>query len=435
MAERPPKTDTPYRLDPGFEKAVVFMCATRPRFWGRIGYALEPECLGAPEAKLIVETIRPMAKESGSGPDRALLVLQRLRRRMDDGRVTQEQIVAAGDYLDAAEDAGVPREDDVVNELAPVLKRRLKTEAVRVAMEDYAKDSNFQRTTKILAEANRLGDADTSVGIKLGVGSFDAIESVKHMERLPLGIVELDWGLDGGLRRGGLGIVMAASGGGKSMTLSHIGARSVAHRLFAAYATLEVSIPDVLARIKANLCDVPINAILDNPETVRAQLAAMQLGPFYVQEFTPQVTTFETIEAWVEELEQVEGRSVDVLITDYGDKLAAPKSAGKDAENGYSSGRIVFERMRVWAHDRKKFHWTAVQATRGKDKRKRLDLDDTADSMHKIRVADLVVTINPEDDDLIKWFVAKHRHGKSKFDVGPLPSDLSVGRVAPVSNT
>lgn len=423
----------PYRLDPGFERAVVTMAATRPKFWGRIGNELDPDCLDAEPAKLAVRAIKQIAKESGRGPDRVVIVLQRLRTWMEDGKVALEQIDAVTDMFDDAAEAGLPTDDAATAELVPLLRKRIRGEAVRAAMDEFARDGDFKKPSDLIAKANRLGDTNTSVGIKLGsAGGFEAIEAVKRMERLRTGIPEMDLELNGGPRRGTLSMFMGGPGDGKSMGLSHLGGFSLRHGLFVAHATLELDMATVLARYKANLTDLPIDAILDEPAIVAPHLAALQLGPLIVQEFTPQATTMEDIEDWIAACEEQEGRKIDLLITDYGDKLSAPKAAGKEGEHGYSMGRVVFERMRIYAHDRGIWHWTASQATRAKDKRKRLDVNDTADSMHKPRVADLVITLNAKDDpagQTMELFVAKNRHGKAKVTVGPLPTAFEVGRL------
>ena len=92
----------------------------------------------------------------------------------------------------------------------------------------------------------------------------------------------------------------------------------------------------------------------------------------------------------------------------------------------------MFETLRIFANDTKKFCWTASQATRKKDRHKRLDLNDTADSMHKVRVADLGVTLNYKEDSdppMMTLFCAKHRTGKSRFEVGPLPVGYEFGQL------
>jgi hypothetical protein len=122
-------------------------------------------------------------------------------------------------------------------------------------------------------------------------------------------------------------------------------------------------------------------------------------------------------------------------VRDYADKLTAKKQ--EKGAGDYKIGQVVYEGLRLFAVDKKHFSWTASQSRgRGGDggkKKKRLDLEDTADSIHKIRVADLVVTLNKDDETQeMNVFVAKHRTGRSRVSVGPLPLNFELGRVAPV---
>jgi hypothetical protein len=86
--------------------------------------------------------------------------------------------------------------------------------------------------------------------------------------------------------------------------------------------------------------------------------------------------------------------------------------------------------LRIHADTRKTWTWTASQMVRrGKGDKKRVaDIDDGADSQGKVRVADLVITLNPrEDATLMEWFVPKFRLGRSMTRVGPLPVDFAHG--------
>lgn len=436
MADKPPKATDPYWLDEGFERGVITLACSHRRFFGRLAHALDPDCLASESAKLALRAAKAIGKEMGQGPESTMVVLQRLRRWMDEGKVALEKIRAVAEMFEKAFEVGLPSEDAAVNELRPILAKRIKSEAVRAALDDYGKDGDFARATTLIDKANHLGDTNTSVGVVLGAGSYEEIDKLKHLERLSTGVLELDTALQGGLRRGSLGLLLGGSNDGKSMGLSHIGAWALRWGLFVVYATLELPPSDVLARIKANITGIPINAILEDPERARPIMNATALGPCIVQEFTPQATTMEDIEAWVEACEEQVGRPVDVLVTDYGDKLAAPKSAGREGEHGYSAGRVVFERMRIYANEGHKggkiWHWSAAQATRQKDKRKKLDLNDVADSMHKVRVADLVVTLNLDEEGQMTFMVAKNRFGPARVKIGPLPPDFEIGRIAPI---
>lgn len=428
-----PQKEEPYGFAIGFERAVVVLACLNSRFFGRVGMNIDPELLKRDEAKLAMKACRAIYKELGHGPDSGLIVLQRLKRWMDDGKVTFEQIQKVSQLFDDAEDAGLPNPDTVIGELAPVLQLRMRDKAVKTAIHNFAQQGDLSKVVAMEAEASRIGQADTSVGTVLGAESWIEVSSLKDLERLRTGIPELDSHLDGGLQRGGLGVLLADSGGGKSIGLNHISGVSVLDGLFVAYATLELPRPTVLARTKASMTNIPINALASGDVAAAKKILdglSHKLGHFVVQDFTPYATTVEDLFEWVDRCQDFAGHEVDVLVVDYGDKLGAKKT--KTDESGYTQGRVVFEGLRIWAHDNKKFCWTASQATRRKDQKKRLDLNDCADSMHKIRVADLVVTLNVKDEgDLqtIELFIAKHRTGPSKISVGPFPTAFEVGQL------
>lgn len=437
----PVKRNNPYNLDPRVERHVVTLCCSRMTFYGRIGTNLDPELLRDESAQHALRAAHSIAHDLGHGPKNPLLVLQRLRRLMDDGRITLEAIRKVADMFDTCEDEGLLDEESLASELTPMLQQRLRDDAVQAAIESFGRKGDLSRAMALEEKAMRVGQVDTSVGTILGPESFNEIVALKDLERLSTNILELDSVLDGGLQAGGLGVCVGGSGDGKSMFLTHQAGGSVVAGLHVAYATLELPRPMVMARIKANMTGVPINTLLSG-DVVKAQrrLDSMgdRLGRLVVQEFTPYVSTVEDIIEWVDRVEQQSGRKIDLLAVDYGDKIGVKAKKGDQQSSEYTSGRVVFEGLRVYAHAQKKFCWTASQASRQKDRKRKLDLNDVADSMHKIRVADLVITFNLEDmndgeSPMLTIRVAKHRTGRSRVEVGPLVTMYELGRVCPVT--
>ncbi len=429
------KSSKPYNLDPLFEKHVVALACSNPRFYGRVGTVLDPELLKLDASKAAIRAAHAIYQDVGHGPSASVIVIQRLRGWMADGKLTLEVIKDVAELFDASEDEGTPDVESVIAELAPILQQRMRDEAVLVAIESHGKKGDLSRVTALETKAARIGVSDTSVGTVLGAESWAEMASMREMERLPTGIVELDGALDGGLVRGGLGVFVGASGDGKSMALSHVAGVNLVNGLFIGYATLELPRAEVLARVKANITSIPINALkAGDTKDARARLAALagRLGKFVVMDFTPYATTIEDIKEWVDQCEAFYGRKMDVLIVDYGDKVGVKAKKGEQASSEYTSGRVVYEGLRIYADERKMFCWTASQANRQKDKKKVLDLNDVADSLHKIRVADLVVTINLQgegEDMQVVLNIAKHRTGRSRIKIGPLPSAYEIGQV------
>ena len=106
----------------------------------------------------------------------------------------------------------------------------------------------------------------------------------------------------------------------------------------------------------------------------------------------------------------------------------------RSGDNEYLAMRYVYEGLRRdIAVARGMWVWTASQASRpSKDSNKRLDLHHVADSMHKVRVADQIITLNPKDDgQQMEFFIAKNRMGKARFSVGPIVTDFEKARIVP----
>lgn len=431
-------TDDPYGFDPRYERQMVTLACSKAKFYGRTAYEVDPKLLGTPEATLAMEAARAIFADLKQGPDSLLVVIQRLQTWRYEGKVTHEQVIAVSDYFDAALDEGLASTESIEAELLKVLQRRLDKKVALAAADAYGKNLAFDKVTELLNQKTRLGVNDSNIGVRLGAASFKALDSLRALVRIPTGIMELDSFLDGGCPRGSLLVWIAGAGGGKSMALSHSAAHSTRGGMHVAYATLELPEAVVAARVKANLTGIPINAILQGGEEKARELLERipNLGTFTVKEFTPHATTIQDLVDWVKALEDDVGAPVDKLVIDYLDKCVSFATKAQ-AGNDYISMREVYERARIYGHETMKVIESASQSQgRTEKKSKKIDLEHTADSMHKVRVADIVVTNNyDEETGEMGFFVAKHRTGNSRKMVGPLPTDFSCGQVAPVNRS
>lgn len=426
----------PYELHPGFEELVVYYCATNTQFWSRVGHAVEPERLRHPLGKLVFDTARLIAKDTGKGPDAGLITVQRLAARMYEGKVTQGELTAVNDLIDRVCDMPPPKVEDVIEELLPIVRRALHRLGIMMATDDYAKKGDFRLVESIFEKARRLGEVELVDGSRLAPVSFDEIAKLKLADRLPTGVIELDLQL-GGLRVGELGVWIGDSGGGKSQALAHQAAESIRNGHLTGFITLELPKPVQLARLFANITGMPVNQILDNEQDReearrRMGLAEPLLGICEVADMPPQATTVRDIVEWITAKEQEHQTKMRAIIIDYADKLHDPKVR----DNDYVGMRNVYEALRRdIAVAREMWVWTASQATRpNKDRKKKLDLHHVADSMHKVRVADLIITLNPtEDMTQTEFFIAKNRMGKSRFNVGPVLTDFERARLVPAA--
>lgn len=425
----------PYKLHQDFERAVLYFCGSSKNFWARVGYALDPEALDIPECRVLWRATAYVAHVHGSGPGNTLLVVQRLRQLVDEGKMTWEDFERTAGIYDQAEDRQLPEEEAVIDLLAPIVKRRLQSQAVVAAHDEFAKRGDFESVRKYLGQAEQIGSFERATGVQIGKSSFEVIGSLQGLARMPLGIMELDIALQDGPPRGTLNVWLGDSGAGKSIALASMAAEAMRNRVFVGLVTLELPKHVQLARIIANLTDIDTDTILEVPDIRRQAEERLEgllptLGACVVAEFAPDVTSVADLKQWVEEEEQRAGAKMDALVVDYADKLYDPRVKN---DNTYQEMRHVYEGLRRdIAVARNMWVYSASQASRpNRDSQKRLDLGHVADSMHKVRVADLVISLNVrgDDGDQIEFYVAKNRLGRSRFSVGPLPHDWAKGRI------
>jgi replicative DNA helicase len=430
-----------YGFDPMFETIVVELSCSSVSFWNRVGQEVQPDRLGSPTNKLVLEACRSIGAE-GRPPTSPVIVTQRLSRWHESGRLSVEELAAAKELLaTAAEDAAAFDEDQVVAELAPVLRRAMEHTALKTGFDRFSKKRSLEDVERILSKAKRLGASDTGAGSRLGKHTVAFCRERTNIERLRTGVPDLDGELRGGSKRGTYCIVSGATGSGKSMFIDHVVAESVSYGIGSAIATLELGEEDHHARIMGNLVDIDYDDILCRDASAREaeeRLGVLEenglLGFCSVKYFTPRATTVPDLDEWITVEEQKYKQKIEVVGVDYGTLLAGTEKKVKHEEM-----TDIAESLRAWAKRRGLWLWVGNQVSgegMNSKKVKKVENHHGAESKGIVKTADLHVTINPRDDgESIMWHVAKNRHGPAGGDVGPLPVEFEKGRVAPVVRT
>lgn len=435
------KPTQPYQLDPKFEAAFVTACCFRPRLFLKVFEFIEADGLALPPAKLAWETLEKLRRANGTTPASLLIVIQRLRADLLAGSLTQAQLDSVANLFDDAEDKGLPTDEDILSVLAPLLQRRIEREALEESFVAFSKGEDLTKPMERVDRVRKMREVEVEETSEVDDAAFAEIERRALLPRLPTGILELDDTLGGGPKKGTAAMFLAPSSAGKSMGLIQVATAAVIRSFNVCYATLELEESDVKARYVANLIGHPIDSVTSPP--ARAAFAKLRtqypFGRFLVRQFTPKLTTVRDITLWVAEQEKKHGIVVDLLVVDYGDKLGSGSKKADESDNGYVAQGTVYDQMFTWSRDNERWLWTASQSTRetdsggGKGKKKRVRLDDAADSMGKVRNFDLVVGLNPQDEyTLMTYGIEKNRNGGGRGSlVGPLPVDFALARIAP----
>lgn len=435
----------PYAFDPRFEAEVVVHLCRSARFYNLFGEHFSSELFTAPQAQLAVEFAKKVYAETSRPPGGVSVVVQRLAEERKRGKKSTE-IDAVIDYLEATLDSplGIADETSVGERVRSVLQKDMRRQFVEKAIGELKPNaSDFGKLAKDLETIEGLGREESRRTRAFGGGYRSAWEDIAELadvERMPLGIEALDKFLDGGICRAGLSVICGEPGFGKSQACCHAAAAAVKTGAFVIFLSVELSTGEVFARCASNISGVPVKDIKKaaskkfyNPAVI-AQVDAA-LAPFIqkggilaVGAMTAGTSTIEDCIAFIKQEQAKYGRKPDLIIIDPADRLGVTK-----AKSDYAAAAVIYNGFRAYLESEKIFGLTSSQATRkksGKDARRYIDLQDMADSIHKARIADIVISINEDPDDgSMFFFVAKHRTGDSRKVIGNFRTDFALARM------
>lgn len=232
-------------------------------------------------------------------------------------------------------------------------------------------------------------------------------KSETHTRRIPTNIGPLDDILSGGLERGELGILLAQPKRGKSIGLVHMGCSALTMRSGrVAHFVLEGTTEQTILRYQSRLSGIQYSRLDRDEITTEESRLLTEIGAKYISKL--QLVPFnqhweytvKDIESTIKELARA-GKKPDLVIVDYGDLLKSHEKR----ESFRLEQTEVYRDLKKLAMIQNVALWTAAQAQRPSedpDKVYLLRAKDIAEAFEKVRIADLVITLNqtPREKDL-----------------------------------
>jgi hypothetical protein len=399
-----------YDTLPAFEQdSIISMCGMQALFT-RIGEYISPDSLNDPTAALILRALKHTAQTAGGRiPQSPSVVLQTVYSWMADGKVSEQEFKDAEEaMLFHVMDRNI---EPVVDAWSVHLKRVAMRDATMQAMQAYQSlDPGAMQGVKArIARIEQIGKQGSGLGIELLSGLDEILDATQH-EVLTTGVPELDVLLRGGIYRSTASMYLGGPNSGKSMALTTCGAANNLAGVNVAIATLENPRPIQSARVIAAMMGIPTTMLNERRKQVNEFLESAPRGLLQVEYFSPLHTTIEQLRNWVDDLEQSYGEPFPLVIVDYTDKVGAGNMLSSRGGE-YEAQRIVCEGFRDWMVQEKRYGLTATQAVR-KPRNSPEDTvlaeSDVSDSQHKIRIMDMMASINPRGSSYY-WWIMRHR--------------------------
>lgn len=305
-----------------------------------------------------------------------------------------------------------------------------RRQALRQALEksvDLIDSEKYETVLEVVKQA-------VSVGIPTSTGHdfFEDIEArfVKNDRKcVPTGIPKLDAKeiLNGGLGRGELLTVTAATGGGKSHFLVALGANALRQGKNVIHYTFELTEIATGLRYDSNLCSVPSNEVQDHKERVTEAYKNEELGRLIIKEYPPNFATVNTIRSHIEKL-MLKGFTPNLIIIDYADIMRS--TAHHDTLR--HELKLIYEELRALGMSFNLPVATASQSNREGSTSDIVDLNNMSEAYGKAMVADIVLTLSRKSKEKAtgfgRLFVAKNRAGRDGI-VFPMKMDTAMSKI------
>ena len=256
--------------------------------------------------------------------------------------------------------------------------------------------------------SDRLGISfDSSVGNDFLQDFEDRYEHYhKKEERIPFDIDILNKITKGGLPRKSMTVLLATTGGGKSLLKCHMAANHLMYGKNVLYITMEMAEEEIGRRIDANIMDITLDEVNEIPRDVyekrMARYKTKTTGKLVIKEYPTGSVHSGHFRHLLNELKQKKNFEPDVIFLDYLNICASARVRGAAASSSYNLVKSIAEEVRGLAMEYNCALVTSSQFNRDGYGNSDVDLTNTSESMGITHTADCILALVTSEqlDDL-----------------------------------
>lgn len=398
------KEEGRFSFDSEFQLKIAALCLRDSEFMARVDGLLKPEYFErSVEGTLVAIGLDYYSKYKRT-PSKS--VLATLIRDAVIGKQIRRDLV--NDIKESvkkiwAEDIG--EVDYVIGQVESFAQQRAWELAIIKAAEILDTSRDFARIKKEIEEAS-------TVGANQGLGCYDYFENIeaRTLERndraagilppkgITTGIKALDEALmHQGWGRRELSVIMGPAKAGKSMGLLEFSKNAALAGHNVLYVTLEVDHEVLSDRLDANLSNYMMRELTHHGRAVEDSVKRVmaRAGKLLIFRDSPGSFKPSDLRRLINR-NRAKGIIFDLIVVDYGD-LMAPDYRTRD--NPIEDSKNVWQGLRAIAGETGSAVLTATQTNRDGAKASVAKATDVAEDFNKIRIADIVISINRTDEE------------------------------------
>lgn len=317
--------------------------------------------------------------------------------------------------------------DFVADKCALFARHQAVSQAILDSVGDLERE-DFDSAQKRLNQALAVGLNDE--GSKYDYGEeltnrtderLAAAAGTKRPTGITTGYAEMDRHLyHKGWGRRELSVIMGAAKRGKTAALINfmINAAGCTARYNCLYITLEVASRIIAERSDANIANQIVMELGQNIHDVKDKVTQFvgNAGRMVIHEFPPGAFTVSDLRRLTDKYKR-QGLKFDLVVVDYADLMAPERFTDSAIENSKS----VYVNLRAYAMQEDVAVLTATQTNRDGAKKTVATMTDVAEDFNKVRIADIVISINQTDEEAnikqARLFFAACRNQRSGFSI------------------
>lgn len=216
-------------------------------------------------------------------------------------------------------------------------------------------------------------------------------------ERLPFDLDILNKITKGGLPNKSLTVLLATTGGGKSLAKCHMAASNLMYGKNVLYITMELAEEMVAQRIDANLLDVTVDQLIQMPKDVYEKkinrLKEKTTGRLVIKEYPTGSAHSGHFRHLLNDLKLKKNFKPDIIFIDYLNICASSRVKGASGANSYTIVKSIAEEIRGLAMEFDVPIVTSSQFNRGAYGSSDVDLENTSESMGLAHTADAIFAL------------------------------------------
>lgn len=276
------------------------------------------------------------------------------------------------------------------------------------------KKHNYDSMKQKLEEALRAGELrETGHNYVTDINKRLLGDFRKPISAMP----DLDKFIGGGLSPGEMGVILAPTGGGKSMMLVKFACTAFLLGKKVLYYTLELSEEAVGNRFDACLNQIRIKEVWEFPDIIKETTEELSKNgsSLIIKGFDSGFASVNTLMSHVKTLQTNDNFIPDIIFIDYGD-LLKPLESYSEKRHSLDS---IYVGIRGMATQLKVPIWNAAQTNRTGMDQGEISLSSIGESLGNARAADIVIGVGrtPEDkeNNTATIGVLKNRNGGDGF--------------------